>query len=108
MFWYGYPMPEPPSMPVPPIDRSLALACRIHTFRNRWLEVRCCRGTTYVPLRLVGASHPGLALADLVVRLRCRICGDKPHSVALIENPAGNSPGGPPPGWRLPLLGSDA
>jgi hypothetical protein len=69
-----------------------------------WLEVRCFKGTTYLPLRIVAASKPENArLRDVLPRLRCSKCQVRPSMLVLVENPAGGGQGGPPPGWRINL-----
>jgi hypothetical protein len=55
-----------------------------------WLELRCCGGVVYFPLRLLArAAHPQSRLRDVLPQLRCKRCHDRPATVALIEDPAG-------------------
>ena len=62
----------------------------------------------YLPLRMLAANGPpaGATLADVLVALRCRRCGQAPVSAALIEDPADNASGrmGAAPGWRVVLV----
>jgi hypothetical protein len=68
-----------------------------------WLELRCCKGTTYLPLRLLAESGRGDAvLQDMLPRLRRRACGDQPATVALVESAARGSDG-ERQGWRIEL-----
>jgi hypothetical protein len=68
------------------------------------LRLACCRGTTYLPLRLlVDAARPRARRHDVSPRLRHPACHDKPATVAPIENPAGPEHGGPRLGWAIPL-----
>jgi hypothetical protein len=101
--FYVLHMPE--RLPAP-YDRSLALACQVRTLRAFWLEVRCCRGVSLLPLQLMaGKGEAGRTLADVVVRLRCQACGKAPAAVALIET--ANAPPaayGGSQGWRVMLI----
>jgi hypothetical protein len=49
----------------------------------------------HIPLRMVAANRQlgGLTIADVVVQLRCRHCGQRPASVALLEDGAAKAPG---------------
>jgi hypothetical protein len=81
-------------MPTPPFDRSLALACRLETFRAHWIEVQCCRGIQHLPVRLVLAAEPkrgGRTLADSLIRSRCQACRARPASALLIDSVAGRA-----------------
>ena len=93
-----------PADPTPPFDRNLALACHVRTVRQCWLELRCCDGTTLLPLRDMGADDRR-TLADVLVRLRCRMCRGRPTEVTLLESPQQPPAayGGRPP-WRLMLI----
>jgi len=70
-----------------------------------WLSLTCCKGVTYVPVKLLGAAAPPTArLRDVLPRLRCSVCHDRPAEMALIESPAAISNDGPPQGWVIGLL----
>jgi len=95
-----------------PFDRTLALACRLETFRADWIEVECCRGTRQLPVWLVLAADP---------RRGSRTARRPPDPAAVPGvrgaaglGGAGGARGGPtgaqagygaPAGWRLELLG---
>ena len=69
-----------------------------------WLEIRCCKGVTYLPLRQLAPSKPENArLREVLARLRCSKCRSRPSMLVLVEDPAGGGQGGPPPGWRITL-----
>jgi hypothetical protein len=73
----------------------LPLVARASDLAPWWLELRCCKGITYLPLRLLAEGGRGDAvLQDLLPRLRCRVCGDEPATVALVESAATR-----PAGW---------
>jgi len=81
-------------MPAPPFDRTMALACRLETFRAHWIELHCSRGIQQLPVRLVLAADPrrgARILADFLIRLRCRACGARPASAVLVESVAGQA-----------------
>ena len=60
----------------------------------------------FSPLRLLAEKHGGaVLLRDLVLRLRCKGCGNRPNAIDLVEQ-AAHGPGraGAPDGWRVPLV----
>jgi hypothetical protein len=70
----------------PPFVHNVALADLAET----WLEVRGCKGITYLPVHLMAAGRPSNArLRDVLARLRCAKCRSRPSMLALVENPAG-------------------
>lgn len=69
------------------------------------LRLECCTGTTYVAVRLlIDASRPNARLRNLLPRLRCRHCGERPAAVTLIEAPPGQAPNGMHSGWQIALI----
>jgi hypothetical protein len=86
---------------------DVILSTSLGRLDGAWLEVRCCGGTSYPPLRMLARRYGGQhRVAEVVDRLRCQRCHGRPALVALVENPAGNAPGqaGAPPGWRVVLI----
>jgi len=55
---------------------ALILAARLADLTDSWLEVRCCRGVAFLPLRRLVMDHGGGSrrVRDVVARLRCRHC----------------------------------
>ncbi len=95
----------------PPGDRAILLACSIRTLRRYWIEVRCRCQVQFLPLNAM-ATNPsvaGLNLADVVMRVRCQHCRDRPGVVALVGDPAAQASGraGAPVGWRVVLAGRE-
>jgi hypothetical protein len=87
----------PPRPPLP-------LSARVSELAGCWLELRCCKGTTFYPLRMLAEAGRGnVELGDVLPRLRCRVCGDEPATVALVETAASSGPGGERQGWRVEL-----
>ena len=87
-----------------PSRPPLPLSARLSDLALWWLELRCCKGTTYLPLRLLAEGGRGDAvLQDVLPRLRCRVCGDEPATIALVESAATGGPGGERRGWRIEL-----
>jgi len=83
---------------------TFALNAPLADLGGTWLALRCCKGLTYVPVNLLaGAAHPEARLRDVLGRMRCKACHDRPASIALIENPAATGNGGPRQGWVLLL-----
>jgi len=91
----------------PPGDRGVLLACSVRSLRRYWLEVRCgCIRETRIPLRMMPTAAG--TLADVLIQLRCRQCGEAPASVALLQDGAAGMHGMiGPPGWRVMLVGGD-
>jgi len=86
---------------------ALILAARLADLTDSWLEVRCCRGVVFLPLRRLAMDRGGgRSVRDVVTRLRCRHCRAHPALVALVGVPTGSAPGraGAPPGWRVVLV----
>jgi hypothetical protein len=72
-----------------PLRPPLPLSSRVSELVPFWLELRCCQGTTYLPLRMLAESgRANAVLGDVLTRLRCRFCGDEPVTVALVESAA--------------------
>jgi hypothetical protein len=86
---------------------ALNLAARLADLTDAWLEVRCCRGVAFLPLRQLAMDHGGARrVREVVAHLRCGHCRAHPALVALVGDPAGSAPGraGAPPGWRVVLV----
>jgi hypothetical protein len=100
---YGWP-PLPPSYLLPvvvPWDDPIA------DHSPLWLEGKCACGRRLYPLRLL-AAHVGWrrTLRDVVPRLRCQACEQRPSAWALIADAADGATGrigGGGKGWRLVL-----
>ena len=94
-----------------PGDRSVILACSVRSLRRYCLDARCpCGRSVHIPLRILAANRGlvGLTIADLVVRLQCQHCGQRPVSVALLEDGAARAPGRMgATGWTVMLIGDD-
>jgi hypothetical protein len=90
----------------PPADRAIPLACSVRSLRRYCLEVRCGSRVVHIPLRLMAASGAaGLTMAEVLLRLRCERCGERPGSVALEEDAAAGTPGRMgASGWRVVLI----
>jgi hypothetical protein len=99
----------------PPADRAVILACSVCSLRNYILDSHCpCGRSVKMPLNLMVASGlGGLTIADLVVQLRCKNCGQRPSKVVLLEHGAagarvaqyfGNDSAY---GWVVPLVEKD-
>jgi hypothetical protein len=56
----------------------------------------------YLPLRMLaegGRENAEAKLADVLPRLRCRVCGDEPAIVAVVENVTTGMAGGRAGEW---------
>ena len=60
-----------------------------------WIEVHCaCGRSADVPVRMLAQRHgPSSRLPPFVARLRCQVCGAKPLTVDLVDNPQVGAPG---------------
>ena len=87
-----------------------------HRYRQTWAGAffpllqpafRCLRQpiphSLAVVLLLAGAARTQAGPRDVLPRLRCQACHDRPATVVLIENPAGQAHGVPPVGWAIIL-----
>ena len=71
-----------------------------------WLQLSgCCHHSTSYPLPLMaqrlGGQH---LLGDVLPRLRCSGCGNKPARMVLVDR-ADDSPYGARAGWKIDLSG---
>jgi hypothetical protein len=89
----------------PPYDRALALACRLGTFRDLWLCCVCPQHTRMLPINLMcrTKSLAQSSLADVLVRLRCEECHQRPQSIALQKMAIFGHSNHYPDAWVLPL-----
>ena len=82
----------------------LVLDTSLSDLGGTWLQLCCCKGTTYMPVRLLaGCARPQARLRDVLPRLRCKDCHDRPARVALIESPDALGHGGRAVGWAISL-----
>lgn len=81
---YGYPPrpdKEPPFPTEPPLEQTLA------SLTPWWIRARCSCGTTSdLPCRWL-AAHQGwrVTLGQVLPRLKCSRCGERPHSLSLTD-----------------------
>jgi hypothetical protein len=50
---------------------------------HQWIGAECCKGTTWVPFRMIREAHPdwllsAMTLDEVGARLRCEACGKRP------------------------------
>jgi len=83
----------------PPLDAPLSLLA------GYWLEARCPCKLTYLPLlQLSKRACPNVRLGELLPRLKCEKCGERPSELALVDDPGAGAPGsGSAPQMRIPL-----
>ena len=67
----------------------------LRDLQGLWLRVQCaCGRTTDRPIKMLARDHGGDALLqDLVPRLRCGRCRERPVSASLIESPQDGAKG---------------
>jgi len=67
-----------------------------------WLSIRCeCRAGGALPLRYLAAAHGWkMPLSDVVGRLKCTNCGQRPSSVELVDNATTGATGVPESGTK--------
>ncbi len=73
---FSNPMQRNPPFPLP-------------AYATWWLDTRCCCGrVVQTPVRLLLRRHGRHADAgDLARRLRCTVCGERPASAELVDDP---------------------
>ena len=67
------------------------------------LELHCCKGTTRYPVRLLASRHGDCTFAQVLGRLRCGQCHNKPAPVYLCAGHREHA-GGAPPDWAIELV----
>jgi hypothetical protein len=69
------------------------------------LRLECCTGTTYLAIQaLADATRPQARLRNLLPRLRCRHCGERPAGLTLIEALPSQARNGLHTGWQIALI----
>ena len=57
-----------------------------------WIEVRCRCKLAYIPCRKLASEwRPERRVRDIVARLRCRSCGQRPIEARMVDDPRGTS-----------------
>ena len=88
----------------PPMFR---LQQRLSDWPDCHLELRCegCRGRVTVPsVKLLLGQLGDVTFDDLVPRLRCQHCRNKPASIYLCASQHRTFLGGPRPDWAVELV----
>ena len=86
------------------------LTHRLSDWPECWLHVHChgprCNGRSATPaVKLLRARCPGdPPFSEVVARLRCEMCGQRPAPVFLCASPHRTALGGPAPGWTVELV----
>jgi hypothetical protein len=84
-----------------------ALGARLFELAGTSLRIvcGCCTTSGFYPVDAMAAAHGGgLAVRDVLRRLRCTVCGTRPPaSVELVEWME-TGDGGPALGWSVELL----
>jgi len=97
----------------PPKTREAFLAAPLGELAAYWLDLRChpelCTKVVCAPLRLMAAKHGrGRRLEELLARLRCAQCGQRPARVRITDSAVGLDSGGnhvaPRALWELELV----
>jgi hypothetical protein len=85
--------------PFPPVDGAEVrfpdqppLDVEIFRMSNWWLQITCDCGIRHTPLRLLAAERGWrVTLRQLVPKLRCKTCGQRPTSVMLEDTADGDA-----------------
>ncbi len=81
-------MTDDPSAPMPSASSTLAAAA------GWYFETRCRCRLVFHPVTLLLKDMPASRrIGDVAGRLRCRRCGERPGSVALVDEPQASAPG---------------
>lgn len=67
------------------------------------LELRCCKGVTLYPMRLLTINWGDRTFEEVLTRLRCKRCGAKPAPVYLRAGHREHC-WGAPPDWAIELV----
>jgi hypothetical protein len=76
------------------MTREEFLAAPLGELAACWLDLRCdperCTKVVCAPLRLLASKHGNRRrLGELVARLRCAQCGERPVRVCITDSPIG-------------------
>lgn len=84
----------------PPFPANAPWSTGLADLAHLWLDVRCaCGAHSSLPFRYLAAVHGWKTpLSDVVGRLRCAKCGERPASVDLLDNPMLGASGVPSSG----------
>lgn len=98
--------------PSPPCTISEALLSPLSRFADCWMEMRCgCRRSAVYPVKLLIERRGDIQMRQLVRRMRCKQCGERPTEAYLQETDHRAYPIGTDqetfaaPGWALRLVG---
>lgn len=89
---------KPTRFPIPPREGALEVFPEdppwdvpIASMANWWLRPQCACGAGAYPLRLMAAEQGwDRTLQEIVPRMVCRTCGERPSAVWLVDNPVGD------------------
>jgi hypothetical protein len=89
-----------------PLSRAAVLDATLGELAGYWLGIQCggCGSLVYYPCKLMGRERgAGLRVREVLPRLRCRPCRDKPSRVLvfLTDDPTGGASGGK--AWKVGL-----
>lgn len=92
--------------------RAELLATELQALVDLWLEMRCqppCTRVTVYPIKLMLTKRPALTkltLAQLLPRLRCEECDQRPASAAVTDSPVKDSGNtiAPARAWTVDVL----
>jgi hypothetical protein len=89
-----------------PLSRAAVLEATLGELAGYWFVIRCdrCGSVTNYPCKLMGRERgSGLRVSEVLPRLRCRACRDKPPLVVvfLTDDPTGGAPGDT--AWKVGL-----
>ena len=55
-----------------------------------WIGTRCRCKTAFLPCRMLAQDwRPERRVRDIVARLRCRDCGERPREARMLDDPRG-------------------
>ena len=67
------------------------------------LELKCCKGVSLYPTKLLIQKHGDLAFQTVLKRLKCAACGKQPSPVYLCAGHRNHS-GGAAADWSIELV----
>lgn len=88
----------------PPGD---ALGARLFELAGTSLRIACgcCATSIFYPVEAIAAAHgSGLALRDVLRRLRCTVCGTRPPAAVELVEWIETDAGEPDQGWSVELV----
>lgn len=75
------------------LDRAMVLAARPASLRGYWIKIGCsCGFRAALPMQMIAEDplRAPMTIADILLRLRCKACHERPETAALVDDARGS------------------